>query len=219
MASTRTHVGGHRREGYACFPITPKRVTALINRSWGNTLVKDQVFCRFKFPSMLVVVCMFLALMRALAQTVVTLAGGNSSGTTGGTTDGVGTAAFNSPVGVTVDTAGNVIVADQHQQPQNPPHLPFHLLPWHLRQLHLSQLYSLPPRLIQSHLNGLIVLSPLATPPARSAQVATTAPRALPRGRASTAGAATTAPTAPPSPFHAPLRLCLCPTPPGCRTH
>ena len=53
--------------------------------------------------SKLVVVFMFLALMRALAQTVITLAGGNSSGTTSGSTNGVGTAAlFNGPCGVAV---------------------------------------------------------------------------------------------------------------------
>jgi serine/threonine-protein kinase len=65
-------------------------------------------------PSKLVIVFMFLALMRALAQTVVTLAGGNSSGTTSGSTNGVGTAAlFNLPYSVAVDTSsGNVIVAD-----------------------------------------------------------------------------------------------------------
>jgi DNA-binding beta-propeller fold protein YncE len=46
--------------------------------------------------------------------TVITLAGGNSSGTTSGSTNGVGTAAlFASPAGVAVDTSGNVIVADQ----------------------------------------------------------------------------------------------------------
>ena len=57
---------------------------------------------------------MFLAMMRVIAQTVITLAGGNSSGTTSGNINGVGTAAlFNGPVGVAVDTSGNVIVADQ----------------------------------------------------------------------------------------------------------
>ena len=62
----------------------------------------------------LIAVLMFLALMRAIAQTVITLAGGSSSGTTWGSANGVGTAAlFNSPVGVAVDTSGNVIVADQ----------------------------------------------------------------------------------------------------------
>ena len=56
---------------------------------------------------------MFLALTRALAQTVITLAGGSTTGTTGGSTNGVGTAAlFNQPRGVAVDTSGNVIVAD-----------------------------------------------------------------------------------------------------------
>ena len=63
--------------------------------------------------SKLVVVFMFLALMRAQTQTVITLAGGNSSGTTSGSTNGVGTAALlNLPIGVAVDTSGNVIVAD-----------------------------------------------------------------------------------------------------------
>ena len=51
--------------------------------------------------------------LRALAQTVITLAGGNSSGTTSGSINGVGSAAlFNWPYGVAVDTSGNVIVAD-----------------------------------------------------------------------------------------------------------
>lgn len=45
--------------------------------------------------------------------TVVTLAGGNTTGTTGGFNDGVGTAAlFNTPFSVAVDASGNVIVAD-----------------------------------------------------------------------------------------------------------
>ena len=49
------------------------------------------------------------------AQTVITLAGGNSSGSTAGSTNGVGTAAlFNSPHGVVVDTSGSVIVTDQN---------------------------------------------------------------------------------------------------------
>jgi hypothetical protein len=48
-------------------------------------------------------------------RTVITLAGGNSSGFTQGSTDGVGTAAlFNGPIGVAVDTLGNVIVADTY---------------------------------------------------------------------------------------------------------
>ena len=46
-------------------------------------------------------------------RTVTTLAGGNSSGTTTGSTNGVGTTAlFGSPRSVAVDTSGNVIVAD-----------------------------------------------------------------------------------------------------------
>ena len=46
-------------------------------------------------------------------RTVITLAGGNSSGTTLGSTNGVGTAAlFRNPTGVAVDTSGNVIVAE-----------------------------------------------------------------------------------------------------------
>ena len=61
----------------------------------------------------LIAVLMFLALMRTLAQTVITLAGGNSTGTTLGSTNGVGTAAlFYFPRGVAVDSSGNVIVAD-----------------------------------------------------------------------------------------------------------
>ena len=65
--------------------------------------------------SKLVVVFMFLALMRTQAQTVITLAGGNSSGTTQGNTNGVGTAAlFNTPSGVAMDTSGNVIAADSN---------------------------------------------------------------------------------------------------------
>ena len=60
--------------------------------------------------SKLVIFFMFLALMRALAQTVITLAGGSSSGST----NGVGTAAlFRFPYGVAVDNLGNVIVADE----------------------------------------------------------------------------------------------------------
>jgi serine/threonine-protein kinase len=63
--------------------------------------------------SKLIAVFVSLALMRALAQTVITLAGGNSSGTTVGSTNGVGTAAlFRNPSGVTAGTAGNVIVVD-----------------------------------------------------------------------------------------------------------
>ena len=66
-------------------------------------------------PSKLVVVFMFLALMRTPAQTVITLAGGSTSGTTGGSTNGVGTAAlFYYPDGVAVDTSGNVIVVDRY---------------------------------------------------------------------------------------------------------
>ncbi len=65
--------------------------------------------------SKLVVVFMFLALMRALAQTVITLAGGSTSGTTLGSINGVGTAAlFFNPFGVAVDTSGNVIVSDNN---------------------------------------------------------------------------------------------------------
>jgi ATP-dependent protease HslVU (ClpYQ) peptidase subunit len=65
-------------------------------------------------PSKLIAALMFLAMMRVIAQTVITLAGGNSSGTTSGSTNGVGTAAlFNLPNGVAVDTSGNVIVADR----------------------------------------------------------------------------------------------------------
>ncbi len=57
---------------------------------------------------------MFLALMHVvIAQTVITLAGGGSSGTTSGSNNGVGTAAlFNFPSSVAVDTSGNVIVDD-----------------------------------------------------------------------------------------------------------
>ena len=57
----------------------------------------------------------FFALgLRTLAQTVVALAGGNSSGTTSGNINGVGTEAlFTNPYGVAVDTSGKVIVADQ----------------------------------------------------------------------------------------------------------
>jgi sugar lactone lactonase YvrE len=67
--------------------------------------------------SLKLAVFMFLTLMRARAQTVVTLAGGNSSGTTAGSTNGVGTAAlFSHPSGVALDTLGNVIVADQFNQ-------------------------------------------------------------------------------------------------------
>ena len=45
--------------------------------------------------------------------TVVTLAGGNTTGTASGFLNGVGTAAlFNQPYGVAVDASGNVIVAD-----------------------------------------------------------------------------------------------------------
>jgi DNA-binding beta-propeller fold protein YncE len=48
-------------------------------------------------------------------RTVITLAGGNSSGTAVGSTNGVGTAAlFRYPHGVAVDTSGNVIVADSN---------------------------------------------------------------------------------------------------------
>ena len=63
-------------------------------------------------PKHVVVFVSFL-LMRAQAQTVITLAGGSSSGTTTGSINGVGTAAlFNNPRGVAMDTSGNVIVAD-----------------------------------------------------------------------------------------------------------
>jgi hypothetical protein len=63
--------------------------------------------------SKLVVVFMFLALMRTPAQTVITLVGGNSTGIASGSTNGVGTAAlFANPEDVTVDSLGNVIVAD-----------------------------------------------------------------------------------------------------------
>jgi hypothetical protein len=64
--------------------------------------------------SSLLVVAVFCALLqRAHSQTVITLAGGNSSGTSGGSTNGVGTAAlFNQPYGVAVDTSGNLIVAE-----------------------------------------------------------------------------------------------------------
>ena len=65
--------------------------------------------------SKLIAVFVFLAMMRVIAQTVITLAGGNSSGTTFGSTNGVGTAAlFRNPYGVAVDTSGNVIVADTY---------------------------------------------------------------------------------------------------------
>jgi ATP-dependent protease HslVU (ClpYQ) peptidase subunit len=50
----------------------------------------------------------------AHTQTVITLSGGSSSGTTSGSTNGVGTAAlFSQPFGVAVDNSGNVIVADR----------------------------------------------------------------------------------------------------------
>jgi secreted PhoX family phosphatase len=50
-------------------------------------------------------------------RTVITLAGGSTSGNTTGSTNGVGTAAlFANPNGVAVDTSGNVIVADQGNQ-------------------------------------------------------------------------------------------------------
>jgi ATP-dependent protease HslVU (ClpYQ) peptidase subunit len=63
----------------------------------------------------LVVVFVFLAFMSAQAQTVVTLAGGNSSGTLAGSIDGVGTAAlFYFPRGVAFDRMGNVIVAAEN---------------------------------------------------------------------------------------------------------
>jgi serine/threonine-protein kinase len=63
----------------------------------------------------LIAVFVFLVLMRVIAQTVITLAGGSTAGTTGGSTNGVGTAAlFNQPAGVTVDTSGNVILADRN---------------------------------------------------------------------------------------------------------
>jgi sugar lactone lactonase YvrE len=64
---------------------------------------------------MLFIVAIFCVLaLRTLAQTVITLAGGSSSGTTSGSTNGVGTAAlFLGPPAVTVDTSGNIAVADQ----------------------------------------------------------------------------------------------------------
>ena len=64
--------------------------------------------------SLKIVVAVFCALLlRAHAQTVITLAGGDLLGTLLGSINGVGTAAlFNRPFGVAVDTSGNVIVAD-----------------------------------------------------------------------------------------------------------
>jgi ATP-dependent protease HslVU (ClpYQ) peptidase subunit len=63
-------------------------------------------------PSLFVAVFFALGL-NTLAQTVVTLAGGSTTGTTSGSTNGVGTAAlFNWPFGVAVDPSGNVVVAD-----------------------------------------------------------------------------------------------------------
>jgi DNA-binding beta-propeller fold protein YncE len=65
--------------------------------------------------SKLVVVFIILALTRALAQTVITLAGGNPSGSLQGSTDGLGTAAlFFNPYDVAVDTSGAVYVADRN---------------------------------------------------------------------------------------------------------
>jgi hypothetical protein len=47
-------------------------------------------------------------------RTVITLAGGSTTGTASGSTNGVGTAAlFNYPTAVSVDSSGNVIVADE----------------------------------------------------------------------------------------------------------
>jgi ATP-dependent protease HslVU (ClpYQ) peptidase subunit len=61
-----------------------------------------------------IVAILCVLVLRTLAQTVITLAGGNSSGTTSGSTNGVGTAAlFATPFGVVVDTSGAVIVSDQ----------------------------------------------------------------------------------------------------------
>ena len=64
--------------------------------------------------SSLLIIVVFCALLpHTPAQTVITLAGGSSPGTTSGSTDGFGSAAlFNAPRGVAVDTSGAVYVAD-----------------------------------------------------------------------------------------------------------
>ena len=55
----------------------------------------------------------FPVLLRALAQTVITAAGGDTTGVTSGNINGVGTSAlFTAPRGVSMDTSGNVIVTD-----------------------------------------------------------------------------------------------------------
>lgn len=52
-----------------------------------------------------------------LAQTVITLAGGSTTGNAGGSVNGIGLAAlFNNPTGVSVDGVGNVYVADRSNQ-------------------------------------------------------------------------------------------------------
>ena len=152
------------------------------------------------------------------------VAGGGASGSSFGSTNGVGTAAlFYSPNGVAVDTSGNVIVADLNNHKVRLIY-PFTCSPGTFANFTSRSCFLCLPGSFSSASMATScspcarapLQSPTAPPPARSAQEATTAPRARPH--ASNVGAATTALMAPRCPSPALSRLCLCPTPLGRRT-